>query len=86
MIAERRSAVFRRDVITRVKLNQRWLVGPLKEPRILRTEQELRLRGARRRNRDLGADCLEQKSGNKQRGGKRGDRKSRRAVAELKRA
>eukprot|EP00965_Chrysotila_dentata_P260224 6213826-Pleurochrysis_carterae.AAC.3 len=59
---------------------------PLKEPKILRTEQELRQRGGRRRDRerDLGADCLEQRSGNKQPGGERGDRKSRRAVAELK--
>eukprot|EP00965_Chrysotila_dentata_P188521 6172785-Pleurochrysis_carterae.AAC.2 len=30
---------------------------PLKKPRILRTEQELRQRGARLRDRDLGADC-----------------------------
>eukprot|EP00965_Chrysotila_dentata_P078851 2600300-Pleurochrysis_carterae.AAC.2 len=52
---------------------------PLKEPRTLRTEQELRQRGARRRDRDLGVDCLKRRSGNKQRGGERGDRKSRRA-------
>eukprot|EP00965_Chrysotila_dentata_P118949 3933151-Pleurochrysis_carterae.AAC.2 len=58
----------------------------MKEPRILRTEQKLRQRGARWRDRDLGADCLERRSGNKQRGGERGDRESRRAVAELKRS
>eukprot|EP00965_Chrysotila_dentata_P197404 6178167-Pleurochrysis_carterae.AAC.1 len=59
---------------------------PLKELGILRTEKELRQRGARRRNRDLGADCFERRSGNGQRGGECGDRKSRRAVAELKRS
>eukprot|EP00965_Chrysotila_dentata_P073194 2418533-Pleurochrysis_carterae.AAC.2 len=52
---------------------------PLNEPRLLRTEQELRQRGARRRDRDFGANCLERRSGNKQRGGESGDRKSRRA-------
>eukprot|EP00965_Chrysotila_dentata_P070479 2329025-Pleurochrysis_carterae.AAC.1 len=59
---------------------------PLKEPRIFRTEQELRQRGARRRDRDLGEDCLERRSCNEQRGGERGDWKSKRAVAELKRS
>eukprot|EP00965_Chrysotila_dentata_P253184 6211108-Pleurochrysis_carterae.AAC.1 len=39
---------------------------PLKEPRIFRTdEQELRQRGARRRDQDLGADGLERRSSNK---------------------
>eukprot|EP00965_Chrysotila_dentata_P149192 4927178-Pleurochrysis_carterae.AAC.2 len=42
---------------------------PLKEPRILRAEHELRQRGARRRDRDLRADCLERRSGSLQRGG-----------------
>eukprot|EP00965_Chrysotila_dentata_P044778 1488414-Pleurochrysis_carterae.AAC.3 len=43
----------------------------------------LRQRGARRRDYALGADCLEQRSDNQKRGGECGDRKSRRAVAEL---
>eukprot|EP00965_Chrysotila_dentata_P179171 5917030-Pleurochrysis_carterae.AAC.1 len=51
---------------------------------LLKTEQKLRQLGARQRDRDLGADCFERKSVNKQRGGKRDNRKSRRAVAELK--
>eukprot|EP00965_Chrysotila_dentata_P197970 6178521-Pleurochrysis_carterae.AAC.1 len=59
---------------------------PLKETKILRTEQELRQQGARLRDRDLGTDCIERRSGNKQRGGKRGDRKKRRAAAELRRS
>eukprot|EP00965_Chrysotila_dentata_P179632 5931605-Pleurochrysis_carterae.AAC.1 len=57
---------------------------PRKEPRILKIEQELRHRGHRRRDRDLGADCLKRRSSNKRCGGERGDRKPRRAVAELK--
>eukprot|EP00965_Chrysotila_dentata_P242826 6205075-Pleurochrysis_carterae.AAC.3 len=48
---------------------------PLKEPKILRTKQALRQRGARRRDQDLGIDCLERRSGNNQRGGEHGDRK-----------
>eukprot|EP00965_Chrysotila_dentata_P054545 1810163-Pleurochrysis_carterae.AAC.4 len=37
----------------------------LKEPRIIRAEHELRQRGAGRRVRDLGADCLERRNGKK---------------------
>eukprot|EP00965_Chrysotila_dentata_P261155 6214157-Pleurochrysis_carterae.AAC.1 len=57
----------------------------LKETRTLRAEQELRQRAAKRRDRDLGANCLERRSGNKQRGGEHGDRKKGRAAAELRR-
>eukprot|EP00965_Chrysotila_dentata_P241515 6204327-Pleurochrysis_carterae.AAC.1 len=42
---------------------------PLKDPSILRTECELRQQGARRRDGDLGADCLERRSGNQLRDG-----------------
>eukprot|EP00965_Chrysotila_dentata_P048993 1625317-Pleurochrysis_carterae.AAC.2 len=37
---------------------------PLKEPRTPKAEHELRQQGARRRDRDFGADCLERRSGN----------------------
>eukprot|EP00965_Chrysotila_dentata_P217720 6190181-Pleurochrysis_carterae.AAC.7 len=53
---------------------------PPKDPIILRTQCALRQQGARRRDRDLGANCLERRSGNQLRNGKRGDRKSGRAV------
>eukprot|EP00965_Chrysotila_dentata_P151810 5016651-Pleurochrysis_carterae.AAC.3 len=37
---------------------------PPKDPSILRAKRGLRQQGARRRDRDLGADCLEQRSDN----------------------
>eukprot|EP00965_Chrysotila_dentata_P097956 3239249-Pleurochrysis_carterae.AAC.1 len=37
---------------------------PTKDPSSLRTECELRQQGARRRDRELGADCFERRSGN----------------------
>eukprot|EP00965_Chrysotila_dentata_P070614 2334530-Pleurochrysis_carterae.AAC.1 len=52
---------------------------PPKDPSIFRTECELRQQGVRRRDRDLGVDCLKRRSCNQLRDGKRGDRKSGRA-------
>eukprot|EP00965_Chrysotila_dentata_P151903 5019404-Pleurochrysis_carterae.AAC.1 len=49
---------------------------PPKYPSILGAEYELRQQGAWRRDRDLGADCFERRSGNQLRDGARGGRKS----------
>eukprot|EP00965_Chrysotila_dentata_P187375 6172088-Pleurochrysis_carterae.AAC.3 len=53
---------------------------------MLRTECELRQQGARRRDRDLGADCLERRIGNQLRDAERGDRKLGRAVIKPRRS
>eukprot|EP00965_Chrysotila_dentata_P248250 6208234-Pleurochrysis_carterae.AAC.1 len=52
------------------------ILKPPKDPSILKTVCELRQQGARRRDRDIGADCLvERRSGNQVRDGESGDRK-----------
>eukprot|EP00965_Chrysotila_dentata_P198093 6178582-Pleurochrysis_carterae.AAC.1 len=47
---------------------------------VSRTERELRQQGARGRDRDLGANCLERRGGIQLRDRERGDRKSGRAL------
>eukprot|EP00965_Chrysotila_dentata_P201848 6180781-Pleurochrysis_carterae.AAC.5 len=59
---------------------------PPKDDSILGTKCELRQQGARRRDRDLGADCLERRSGNQLCGEERGDRNSGRAVIKPRRS
>eukprot|EP00965_Chrysotila_dentata_P249150 6208744-Pleurochrysis_carterae.AAC.3 len=59
---------------------------PKDPPSILRPERELRQQRARRRDRVLGADCLERRRGNQLRDGERGDRKSGPAVTRPKRS
>eukprot|EP00965_Chrysotila_dentata_P236471 6201334-Pleurochrysis_carterae.AAC.1 len=76
----RQCALFRSHKLTRSPLYTD-NAKPQKDPSILRTERELRQQGARRRDRDLSADCLERRRGNQLRGEKRGNRKSGRAVA-----
>eukprot|EP00965_Chrysotila_dentata_P007393 239795-Pleurochrysis_carterae.AAC.1 len=49
---------------------------PPKEPSMLRAERKLRQQGPRRRDRYLGADCPERRSGNQLLDGERGDRKA----------
>eukprot|EP00965_Chrysotila_dentata_P181377 5986538-Pleurochrysis_carterae.AAC.1 len=59
---------------------------PPKHPSILRTDYELRQHGPRRRDRELGANGLERRSGNQLRDGEHGDRKSGREVTNPRRS
>eukprot|EP00965_Chrysotila_dentata_P261350 6214224-Pleurochrysis_carterae.AAC.1 len=72
---DRRKAICSLLVVAEIPLYTDNAKSP-KDPSIPRTECGLRQQGARRRNRDLGADCLERRSGSQLRDGKHGDRKS----------
>eukprot|EP00965_Chrysotila_dentata_P202388 6181095-Pleurochrysis_carterae.AAC.3 len=75
--------------VGRTKIRSPLYTGNAKPPTdhsILSAERELRKQGARRRDRDLGAGCLERRSGNQPGDRERGDRKSGRVVTKPKRS